>query len=124
KRFDVIAALCWWPAMVAAAALFVPWFWLVEHSYPGIVSAMLQRQALTLVGEGRHEWLELGAGSCWLLVAAGGLPLLVCCICRYRDPGLRAAFRTPTAGLMAVWLLVSVLFHPLIALSPAGHAIA
>ncbi|NLC34857.1 MAG: hypothetical protein GX772_00125 [Alcaligenaceae bacterium] len=124
KRFDVITALCWWPALLVAATLFVPWFWFAEQSYPGIVNAMLHKQALTLVGDGCHEWFELGVGSCWLLVAAGSLPLLACCICRYRDTSRRAALRTPMAGLMGLWLLVFVPLHPLMALSPAGHAIA
>lgn len=123
RRFDVLASLCWWPGMMVVVLLLLPWLLLAETHYPGIVSAMLRKQALALVGDARHGWANLGHDFCWLVVLAGSLPLVLCWY-RYRDPARQAALRTPTAGLMAVWLLLLVPLHPLVVMSPVGHAVA
>lgn len=123
RRFDLLMSLRWLWGLVILAVLLLPWWLMAEQSYPGIALAMLQKQALSLTTHGRHGWLELGHGFCRLLVFLGGLPLMAC-LYLYLQPGKQALLRTPTAGLMSVWLLLIVPFHSLMVVSPAGHVAA
>lgn len=123
RRFDIMAGLCWWPGIPSVVLLLLPWLLLAQARYPGIINAILQEQAVALVGGGRYGWAQHVYGMGWVLLLAGALPLAVC-LYRFRDAELRASLRNPLAGLMALWLLVVVLLHSLMVSSLAGYAMA
>jgi len=121
RRFDIMRALCWWRGLSLAAALILPWLWMAARQYPGIVASMLEKQALAVFGHARYGWVEPCREPCGLLLLGGILPILIC-LYRFRDPVRRQAIRTPTAGLMAVWLAVLVPLHPLVVMTVVGPA--
>ena len=123
RRIDLLISLRCGVGVLTLAILVLPWLLWVESRHPGIVPAMLHKQAMCLLGGARHGWVELGHGFCALLVFAGVLPLYAT-LARLRRPALQAALRTPLAGLMAVWLLVLAPLHVLMTMSPAGHVVA
>ncbi|MFA7670101.1 MAG: hypothetical protein WCX93_12200 [Burkholderiaceae bacterium] len=118
RRFDLAMALCRWPGSLAVVVSVLLWLWLVAPEQPGMVWYMVERAALAVL---KHEGNDPGYPSCGLLVLAACLPLFSC-LYRYRDPMRRKALHTSLAGLMAIWLLVLALLHPLVAMAPMGHA--
>lgn len=121
RRRDTFKALCWWPAMLAGACIVLPWLGLVAHRYPGIVPAMLEKQFFGLLGHGHDGWgrNELQLRAMLLLLAC--LPVALT-LYQYRDAQRRASLHGPLAGFMAVWLVVLVPLHPLLAPTVAGPA--
>lgn len=122
RRLGLMASLCWWPGIVIVVVSLMPWLVLANAAYPGIVAAMFHEQMLSVIGGGRGGWALPEFGLGWLLMLAGGLPLVIC-LHRYRDPARLAALDAATTGLMAAWLAVLVPLHPLMTSSVAGHGL-
>lgn len=122
KRLGLVRMLWTGPALTMASLLVLPWWWFVSVQYPGIVSAMMERQALEIVGLGSHGWMQSWLDARGLLVLASIVPLAACAF-RLRSTACLAVMHTPTAGLMAIWLVVFVPFYPLLTMSRAGPAV-
>lgn len=122
RRFDMLRAMCWWPGPVLLSLIMLPWLWLADLRYPGIVTAILARQLRALTGNWAFGWNETG-GIAYVLVIAGSLLPLLLCLLRFVSPERRRLLRSPAAGLMAVWFFVLVPAHPLAATTMVGPAI-
>lgn len=111
-----------WPGLFAAGAIVLPWWALVSAKYPGVLPAMLERQAAAMFREQAIDWAAPWAEPGGLLMLAALVPVAAC-LYRLRRPATVAGVRSPLTGLMAVWLVASLPLYPVLTMTRAGAAL-
>lgn len=107
---------------LVASAIVVPWWSVVSAMYPGIFTAMLHRQAVSILRDRVVDWADPSIELGLILIFAALLPS-VACISRWRG-SLASLLQNPDTGLMSVWLVVGLLLYPALSMTPAGAAAA